>query len=186
MSNPEVGADFNGDGKTDLVELVGFTSSFHTIPGAAAPSLDIRFDSNPVIGNSGSANVTLDIPAPEAEDVTLYASDPTIILPPSMHFDVGQQVQHFAFTLGNGFTPNRVIALYAQLNGETATAYGTKPNPNTAPGVKASLDFGNIPLHTITPNGSLPLILQLQSCGGTVGFIRPFNVEPAGRRFLRV
>ena len=38
-SDPSVGADFNGDGATDLVELVGATSTFHTIPAA----VDLRW-----------------------------------------------------------------------------------------------------------------------------------------------
>jgi hypothetical protein len=53
-SYPLVGADFNGDGATDLVDLAGLTSSFSTIPAAAAPALDIALDSSPVLGNTGN------------------------------------------------------------------------------------------------------------------------------------
>jgi FG-GAP-like repeat len=180
-SDPLAGMDFNGDGRTDLVELVGFTASFHTIPAAAAPSLDIALDSNPVAGNNGSASVTLDLPASGPEDVTLSANDPAIQLPPTIHFNTGQQIQHFAFTLGNGFNSGRAIALYAQLGGETATAYGSKPNPNTKIGVAPSLLINSVDTLnpneeiTITPGGSLPLILQLQSIAGYRGLYSSFQ-----------
>jgi len=49
FSHPIIGADFNGDGATDLMELTASTSSFTTIPAVPAPALDITLDSSPVI-----------------------------------------------------------------------------------------------------------------------------------------
>ena len=178
LSNPSVGLDFNGDGKTDLVELVGYTSSFHTIPAAPAPSLDLALDSSPVIGNNGSATVSLDKPAPMSEDVTLSASDPAIQLPSSIHFDTGQQTQDFKFTLGSGFDKTHIFALYATLGAETATAYGSKPNPNATVGVASVISNGLNYVTgeiTIAPSSSLALMLQLVSESGYTGTFSSFQ-----------
>jgi hypothetical protein len=185
VSNPSIGMDFNGDGKTDLVELIGYTSSFHTIAASPAASLDIALDSNPVIGNNGSAAVSLDLPAPNAEDVTLSASDPAIQMPPTLHFNAGQQVQHFAFTLGTGFDTSHVFALYAKLVTETAVAYGSKPNPNVTVGVAAELlngAFASVTEMDIRPGEHFPLILQLLSESGYTGTFSHFQCIglPAG------
>jgi hypothetical protein len=172
LSDPVLGMDFNGDGATDLIELVGYTSSFHTINAAQAPSLDIALDSNPVVGNSGSATVSLDLPASVAEDVTLTASDPAIQLPPSVHFNVGQQTQDFAFTLGTGFDQTHAMVLYATLNSETALAYGSKPNPNAVVGVSTEVTQNGYQIYGglyIVPGQNLALEVKLQSESGYTG-----------------
>jgi FG-GAP-like repeat len=106
FSQPLLGADFNGDGATDLMELTASTSSYTTIPAAPAPALDISLDSSPVLGSTGRATVALGLPAGSAETVTLSASDPAIQLPPSLQFNAGEQTQDVAFTLGSGFDAN--------------------------------------------------------------------------------
>lgn len=176
VSDPFVGADFDGDGKTDLVELVGFTASFHTIPAAAAPSLDISFNSSPILGNQGGATVTLDQPAGAATDVTLSASDPAVTLPTTLHFTSGQQSQNFSFNLGAGFDQSHALALSATLGTETAVAYAAKPNPNATTGVAASLLSGFFPETTIsiTPGETFPLSLNLESESGYTGTFGSF------------
>jgi len=178
LSYPFVGADFNGDGTTDLVELVGFTSSFHTIPAAPVPSLDIKLNSNPIFGANGSATVTLDKPATSTETVTLTASDPAIQLPGLLSFAAGQQYQSFPFTLGPAFDGTHALALSATLGAETAVVYGSRPNPNATVGVGASLAQGIYPLSpsavSITPGESFQLTLVLASEGGYYGtFLTP-------------
>ena len=172
-SFPFVGADFNGDGATDLVELDGFTSSFHTIPAEPAPSLDIELNSNPIVGANGSATVTLDKPATSTQIVTLTASDPAVQLPGTLSFSAGQQSQTFSFSLGAAFDGTHALALYATLGSETAVVYGSKPNPNALVGVGASLLQGSSPLNpstvSITPGESFQLNLALASEGGYHG-----------------
>jgi FG-GAP-like repeat len=165
-SDPFVGADFDGDGKTDLVELAGYTSSFHTLPAAAAPSLAIHLNSNPILDASGSATVTLDKPASAAEVVLLGASDSAVQMPASLNFAAGQQSQSFPFALGSGFDAGRVLALYATMGTETAVAYGSKPNPNATVGVAASLNQSSV---SITPSETIQLSLALGSQGGYYG-----------------
>jgi len=57
FSMPFVAGDVNGDGTTDLVDLVGLTSSVTAIPAVRGPALDIALDANRITGNSGSATV---------------------------------------------------------------------------------------------------------------------------------
>jgi FG-GAP-like repeat len=172
-SYPFVGGDFNGDGATDLVELVGNTSSFHIIPAAAAPSLDIVFDAAPLIGATGTATVTLEMPAATAEVVTLSGSDTAVQLPGSLQFAAGQQVQNFSFTLGTSLDNSHVLALHATLGAETAIAYAAKPNPNRKVGVAAGLSQGFYPLInnqvSVEPGESFVLNFGVSSEGGYYG-----------------
>jgi hypothetical protein len=183
-SNPFVGADFDGDGTTDLVELTGYTSSFHTIPGGAAPALSIALNSNPLIGTSGSATVTLDVPATATETVVLAASDPAVQLPGALHFAVGEQSHDFSFTLGTGFDGTHALQFSATLGSQTAVAYASKPNPNVTVGVNASLGSVTNPIvtATITPAETLQITLGIRSVGGYSGRFSSFacNGLPAG------
>jgi hypothetical protein len=165
-SDPFVGADFSGDGAIDLVDLTGLSSSFTTIPAAPAPTLGITLDSSPVVGNTGQATVSLDLPATSAEIVTLSASDPAIELPPSINFAAGQQTQNVSFTLGSSFNATHVFALYATLGTQTAVVYGTKPNPNLTVGVSSVVNLTNI---TIEPGESFQLYFVASSEGGYSG-----------------
>jgi hypothetical protein len=178
QSDPFVGADFTGAGTTDLVELVGYSSSFHTISPAAGPALDIALDSNPIIGTTDTATITLDLPAAATENVTLSASDPAIQIPPSAQFNAGQQSQNISFTIGSGFDATHVLALYATMGSSTAVAYGSKPNPNLNVGASASLLSGIYPLEgsiDITANESFPLTLELTSEGGYTSTFSSFQ-----------
>jgi len=152
LSEPFVGADFNGDGAIDLVDLVGLSSSFTVIPAAPAPTVDIALDSSPILGNDGLATVTLNSPATTGEIVTLSASDPAIQLPASLHFGVGQQTQGFSLKLGSAFDQTHVFAIYATFGTQTASVFGTKPNPNLTVGVSSSLSN---PLNPVSPNVSV-------------------------------
>jgi hypothetical protein len=179
LSSPFLGADFNGDQKDDLIELTGFTSSFHTILGSTPPALYISLNSNPILGNSGKATVTLNQPASSTVDVTLSASDPAVQIPASLHFSAGQQTQQFSFTLSAGLDTSHVIALYAQLGTQTAVDYGYKSNPNLPTGVAASLIKGFYALYpnlvSVTPGESFVLALELDSVSGYTGTFSSFN-----------
>jgi len=181
LSRPFVGADFNGDGTTDLVDLVGLSSSFTTIPAAPGPALDISLDTNPIAGNSGTATVTLDLPATSTETVTLSASDPAIELPASLAFNAGQRAQDISFTLGSAFDVTHVFALYATLGSQTAVAYGTEPNPNlNAGGVTSSLSSASNPVLTnvsLEPGESYQIDFTITSNGGYSGTFSSLQCE---------
>lgn len=174
FSQPLLGADFNGDGATDLMELTASTSSFTTIPAAPAPALDIALDSSPVLGNAGQATVSLDLAAISSETVTLSASDPAIKLPASLNFTAGQQTQKFSFTLGPGLDATHVFALYATLGSQTAVAYGTKPNPNLTVGVTSSrydplISPNPLVKVSVEPGENVEIYMTIQSEGGYSG-----------------
>jgi len=179
LSDPFVGADFNGDGATDLVELVGYTTSFHTIPAAPAPALDISLNSNLLIGTGGTATVTLDVPPSSPIVVTLAASDPAVQLPPSLTFTSGQQSQTFSFSLGPTFDKTHVLAIFATLATDTAVAYGVTPNPNVPSGISTSIiqAVGENPLQslTITPGEKFTLLFTLTSESGYSGTFSSFQ-----------
>ena len=184
-SYPVVGLDFNGDGATDLVELTGLTSSFSTIPAAPAPALDIVLNSSPVLGNTGKATVALDLPATSSETVKLSASDPAIQLTASLNFSTGQQSQDFSFTLGSGFDPTHVFALYATLGTQTATTFGTKPNPNLKVGVTSQLSYPQNPQSTnvtVEPGETFEMFFGITSEGGYSGTFSSLQCSglPAG------
>ncbi len=157
---------------TDLVDLTGLSSSFTTIPATPAPALDISLDSSPVVGSTGSATVSLDLPAASSETVTLSASDPAIQLPPGIQFNAGQQTQDVPFTLGSGFDTTHVFALYATLGNQTAVTFGTKPNPNLPVGVTAQLYYPLTPQSTnvtVEPGESFKMFFGITSEGGYSG-----------------
>lgn len=179
-SVPFVGADFNGDHLDDLIELVGYTSSLHTIAAAPGLVLDIAVNSSPVVGSTGSATVTLNVPSSSAQTVALSASDPAVQLPSSLRFTAGQQTQSFTFTLGSGVDLSHVFALYASLNGQTAVAYTTKPNSNLSVGVNSTVLYGVYPVvgtYAVTPGESIPFTLALGSVGGYRGTFSSFQCQ---------
>ena len=146
---PQFVADLNGDGRSEFVDLTSFNSSFHVVPMTHAPALQLRLVSDPVIGSTGHARVSLNMAQSSATTVPLSASDPAITLPGSVTIAAGTVGQAFTFTIGPGFDPHRVFSLQAQLGTETAVAYGTQAD------------------------GSIPVGFVL-----TVGY-SPWNVRPS-------
>jgi hypothetical protein len=138
LSWPVVGADFSGNGTTDLMDLVGFSSSFTTIPAAPGPTLDLTINSSPISGTSGTATVTLDLPPTSTQTVALSASDPAIQIQSTATFQSGQQTQQIPFALGAGYDATHVFELYAQLGSQTAVGYGATANPNLNEGTVTS------------------------------------------------
>ena len=126
---PTLAVDVDGDGRDDLVELNGFTSSYDVIPMIAGPSFQFELAGDPVAGSTGSGLVVLAIPAASSTTITLSASDPAITVPPTVTVPAGQLSQLFTFSIGAAFNPNHVFALTAQLDSQTAIAYGTQVSP---------------------------------------------------------
>ena len=181
---PVIGADYRGVGVTDLLDLVGATSSINTISASPAPALTITADSSPLTGAQGSATVTLALPASATESVQLNSSDPAVTLPGSLTFVSGQSQQSFTFTLSSGFDSTHLLAVSATLAGQTAIAYFAEPNPNLKPGVIATI--GELTTSTTavgtTVGGSISLLFTLQSIEGYSGVFSQFACAglPAG------
>jgi len=125
-STPNIAYDFNGDGRTDMVELDGFTSSFHVIPAEPGSTLHLHLGSNPVIGNEGSVIISLATPASSGTHVTLVASDPAIVVPASVAVPTGNLTQNVSFQIGGAFKSSNVFSIQGALGSSTAVAYGTQ------------------------------------------------------------
>lgn len=167
FSAPFVGADFDGDGKTDLVDLSGFTSSFVTIPAAPGPSLDIAFDDGPLVADTAEATVTLNYPQSSDVDVTVASSDPAVTVPATLHFPAGTTAQSFTMEIGAGLDTTHATAISATLGSETAVAYSMRPNPNAATGIDLYF-FPSKPVG-IAPGDTFKESLYIQSVRGYYG-----------------
>ncbi len=181
---PVVGGDFRGVGLTDMLDLVGSTSSINTISASPGPALDITPDSSPLTGNQGSATVTLALPTTSNETVELSSSDPAVTLPGSITFSPGESEQSFSFTVGPGFNSSRLLAITGNLAGQSAVAYFAKANQNLNPAVTAYVGGTVFPTTSVItfPGGSIPLFLTLQSVDGYSGTFGQFACTglPAG------
>ena len=123
---PDLAMDVDGDGRDDLVELDGENSSCNVIPSIPGPSFQLAVGGDPVVGSTGSAFVTLAVSSSSPTVIALSASDPAISVPAKVTVPAGQASELFTFSVGSSFNPNHVFALMAELNGQTATAYGTQ------------------------------------------------------------
>jgi hypothetical protein len=173
---PVVGGDYRGVGVTDLLDLVGATSSINTLAAGPVPALAITADSSPLTGLQGSATVRLALPPSSAQTVQLSSSDAAVTLPGSLSFAKGEIQHSFTFTVGSGFDSSHVLAVTAELAGQTATAYFAKANSNLHPSVTATIGSG-LPAMTSTaasPGNDVALLLTVQSLSGYSGTFGKF------------
>lgn len=177
---PMVGGDYRGLGTTDLLDLVGTTSSVNTLSAAPGPAMSIVTYSSPLIGTQVGGTVMLALPALSDETVQLTSSDPAVtVSPASLAFSSGQTQQSFSFSLNSGFDASHLLAITATLNGESALAYVAKANPNLHPEITAWIG-GGFPLQQIKsastyPGGTIFSIFTLQSVAGFSGMLNNFS-----------
>lgn len=138
-NSPQFAADIDGDGRSDLIELDGFTASFNVLPGFPAPALQLRMSKEPVVESRGRARVNLNVPSNVKTNVLVAASDPEIQVSEQVTVAAGSIAQEFVFDLGSAFDPQRVFSLEAQLGTDTAVAYGTQADGTSFVGVLVSL-----------------------------------------------
>jgi subtilisin family serine protease len=125
-SVPSMAFDMTGDGRADMAEVDGFTSSFQLIPGGPGPALQLQVVGDPVIGTKGSVLISLATLSSNATQVTLSASDPAISIPTTVTIPAGALTQEVNFTIGSSFNSSHVFWLQATLGSSTATAYATQ------------------------------------------------------------
>jgi FG-GAP-like repeat/Cep192 domain 4 len=123
---PQLAADVTGNGRADLIELDGATSSYHAIPAVPGPAMQIRMVSDPVIGSDGSLQINLAVASSSSTTINLSTSDPAITIPTSVTIPAGSVSQDVPFQIGSTFNGNHVFSIQAQLGTETETAYGTQ------------------------------------------------------------
>jgi hypothetical protein len=129
-SRPSNAFDLTGDGRSDMVENDGFTSSFQVIPAGSGVPLQLTLLADPVIGANGTVQVSLATVSNTSTQVVLAASDPAITIPASVTIPSGSLSQNTSFTIGNAFNSSHVFWIQGTVNGSTATAYGTQATAN--------------------------------------------------------
>jgi hypothetical protein len=125
-SVPNMAFDMTGDGRADLAEVDGFTSSFQLIPGGPGPALQVQVVGDPVIGTKGSVLISLATLSSNATPIALSASDPAISIPTSVTIPAGALTQEVNFTIVSSFNSSHLFWLQATLGSSTATAYATQ------------------------------------------------------------
>jgi hypothetical protein len=125
-SVPSAAYDVTGDGKADLVEIDGYTSSFQVIPEAPGAAMTLQLVSDPVIGTQGSVQVSLASISSSDTLVTLAASDSAITIPATVTIPAGSLTQTISFSIGSSFNSTHVFWIQGSLNGSVAIVYGTQ------------------------------------------------------------
>jgi len=126
LSSPQYAADVTGDGRADLIERDGATSSYQVIPAVSGPALQIRLVSDPVVGSNGNVQINLALASSSSTTINLSASDPAITIPSSVTIPAGSVSLTVPFQIDSTFNPDHVFSIQAQLGTETETAYGTR------------------------------------------------------------
>ncbi|HTF23719.1 MAG TPA: FG-GAP-like repeat-containing protein [Candidatus Limnocylindria bacterium] len=143
---PQGAADLNGDGRTDLIEMDAYTSSFTSLTATNGASFSVGLVSDPVIGTTGKLRIILTYASSSATTLQLSASDPNIVIPTSVTILAGSVSQDVAFQIGSGFNSNHVFSLTATLGAESHTAYGTQAPTTQVAGFVALLQQTSAPV----------------------------------------
>jgi Subtilase family/FG-GAP-like repeat len=160
---PTNAADVNGDGRADLLELDGWPSSFNVTFGTSGATVQPVFVSQPVVGNVGALSLNLSLLSASATTVQLSASDPNVVISPSVTIPAGTLSSVVPFTLGPNFKAAHVFSISAQVGGQTSTVYSYQA-PSSLAGVRL---FTNRSSELTPAGGTTPdYAIGLVSMGG--------------------
>ncbi len=123
---PGYAHDLDGDGRTDLLELDGATSSMHLFKGGAAPAIQIALAAEQVTSSSGCGWVFPNLPTASDRGVTLSSSVPGVSVPASLTIPAGALSQSFCYTLDSSYDWHHVFDIRAQLGSDVAVAYASQ------------------------------------------------------------
>jgi FG-GAP-like repeat/Cep192 domain 4 len=186
LSSPQFAADVSGDGRADLIELDGATSSYHVIPAVPGPAMQVRLVSDPVVGSNGNVQINLALASSNSTTINLSTSDPAITIPSSVTIPAGSVSLDVPFQIDSTFNPTHVFSIQAQLGTEVETAYGTQVtqaagfalnfvnNSFTIAGGQTTPDYG---LLVLSLDGYSTTV-QLQCMGLPVGATCLFGQTP--------
>ena len=184
---PRAAADVNGDGRADLIEVDGWPASYHVIPGAPGPAIQLQLLGHPTLGLAGTVAVSLSLVSNTSTTVNLTTSDPNISIPPTVTIPAGSLSTNVPFTISAGYNSARVFSLSAQLGSQTATVYSYETSrslagfhmysnfakENTAPaGTTADYQVG------VVTTGSYSTTVQFACQGLPAGATCQFGVNP--------
>jgi hypothetical protein len=143
---PQGAADLNGDGRTDLIEMDAYTSSFTSLTATNGASFSVGLVSDPVKGTTGKLRIILTYASSSGTTLQLSASDPNIVIPASVTIPAGTISQDVAFQIGSGFNSSHVFSLTATRGAESHTAYGTQATSSQRAGFVALLQLTSPPV----------------------------------------
>ncbi len=171
---PNLAADITGTGRWDLIELDGYRASFHVLQSKPKAAFELNLVGDPVSGNTDTGLITLNLPASSPAVINLNASDPAIIVPPTVTVPAGQFAQTFPITVGAAFNPTHVFAITGQLGTDVVQAFGTQL-PSAGGGFSLTVaGFPTMPeINLAAGEGSNPIQIIIASVGGygtTVSF----------------
>jgi subtilisin family serine protease len=151
---PGVTLDLNGDGKADLAELDGFTSSYNIILSTTGHPFQIGFASLPVIGPNGVIQANLSIAAAQDTVLQLSSSDPAVSVPGSITVPAGSLSTTANFTVGSAFNTSHTFSVTATDGINSSKAVASIAVPGGAVGLLSG--FGSAPFRAFLP-GQTPV-----------------------------
>ena len=134
---PQTAADLNGDGRTDLIEMNGYTSAFTSLTATTGDTFTVGLLSDPVVGSAGTLQIALARTSSSATTLQLSPSDPSITIPASVSIPASTASYNVNFQIAANFDRTHVFALTARSGTETHTAYGTQAPAGAIVGIGA-------------------------------------------------
>ncbi|MGE5113850.1 MAG: FG-GAP-like repeat-containing protein [Acidobacteriaceae bacterium] len=177
-------ADFDSDGKADMLEYDAYTASFHILPGLDGKKLDAVLLTNPVKGYSGTVRIVLGAPSTSDTAVSLAVSDANISLPAAVTISSGSAYLDVPFTIGPSFNMNRQFRITATVGSASASAYGVQVSATSPVGFKLSTYTGDV--SGIPGGDSFKQMTFLYSIAGYSGHIslKCANLPPGATCFF--
>lgn len=126
VTYPKYAHDLDSDGRADLLELDGATSSLHVFKGAPAPALQIQLRESQVVGTFGCGWIFPNVPESFDRTVALSSSVSGVILPASVTVAAGSLSQQFCYSLASNYDWHQVFDIRAQLGSDVAIAYASQ------------------------------------------------------------
>lgn len=148
---PNFVTDMDNDGKSDFVELDGFTSGFNIIHATPGKSLAMQYLVLPVIGPKGIARVSLSLTAAHDTVLQLSTSDLGVAAPPTVTVPAGSLSADFNFAISPAFDASHAFSITASDGVHSETAVGSVAVPGGAIGLLMDIQT---PLISVLPGQS--------------------------------
>lgn len=152
--------DLNGDGRAELVQMVGATSSLQVFKTGPAPALQLALVDEVVTNLASCGWVFANLPASTDRAVQLSTSAAGVRLPASVSLPAGRTSARFCYSLDPARDWHPVIDVRATLDGDTAVAWASQSYIQGF-----SLDLGTLktpPLYTGQSTSPIQVTLTAQ------------------------
>ena len=112
-----------GDGRTAFLQTPNYPASFHLIPTAPAPIVQLSIVETPMLARSDDLTISMNLVSATSTAVQLSASDPGVIVPSTVTVPAGQASVVVPFTLASTFPAGHWFSVTAQVGGTVSTTY---------------------------------------------------------------